>query len=110
VHVQPVLTTLATAVTRNRWPVSISRTAKACPGLAARIRLPYPVVTRVVNGGPNLETGGGITLAVLSAHANFAFIPYPFWVLLVIAWASSSSGRWPPTAASSRPTAPEYRE
>ena len=45
------------------------------------------------------DTGGGITLAVLSAHANFAFIPYPFWVLLVIAlgilviWALAAHGR-----------------
>jgi hypothetical protein len=35
------LTTLATAVTRNSWPVSISPTAKVWPGLVAGTRLPY---------------------------------------------------------------------
>jgi hypothetical protein len=42
----------------------------------------------------------GITLAVLSAFANFAFIPYyPFWALLIIAldifviWALAAHGR-----------------
>jgi hypothetical protein len=42
----------------------------------------------------------GITLAVLSAIANFAFIPYyPFWSLLIIAldifviWALAAHGR-----------------
>jgi hypothetical protein len=42
----------------------------------------------------------GITLAVLSAVANFAFIPYyPFWSLLIIAldvfiiWALATQGR-----------------
>jgi hypothetical protein len=41
----------------------------------------------------------GITLAVLSAIANFAFIPYyPFWSLLIIAldvfviWAIAAHG------------------
>jgi hypothetical protein len=42
----------------------------------------------------------GITLAVLSALANFAFVPYyPFWALLIIAldvfviWALAAHGR-----------------
>jgi hypothetical protein len=42
----------------------------------------------------------GITLAVLSAIANFAFIPYyPFWALIIIAldvlviWALAAHGR-----------------
>ena len=36
-----VLTTLATAVTKNSCPISISRTASVCPGLASGTRLPY---------------------------------------------------------------------
>jgi hypothetical protein len=44
-----MVTTLATAVTKNSWPISISRTARLCPGLAAGTRVPYPVVVRVVN-------------------------------------------------------------
>ena len=40
---------MATAVTRNSCPMSISATATLWPGLAAGTRLPYPVVVRVVN-------------------------------------------------------------
>jgi hypothetical protein len=58
--------TLATAVTSNSWPVSISRTAKVWPGLAAGIRLPCPVAVSVVSGGPDWERVVGIALAVLS--------------------------------------------
>ena len=36
-----VLTTLAAAVTRNSCPISISKTASVCPGLASGIRLAY---------------------------------------------------------------------
>jgi hypothetical protein len=40
--------TLATAVTRNSCPMSISATAKVWPGLPAGTRFPYPVVVSVV--------------------------------------------------------------
>jgi hypothetical protein len=42
------LTSPATRVTRKIWPVSISNTAKDWPTVPAGIRLPYPVVVRVV--------------------------------------------------------------
>jgi hypothetical protein len=41
----------------------------------------------------------GITLAALSATANFLFIPYPFWSILIVAvnvlviWALTAHGR-----------------
>ena len=44
-----VLTTLAAAVTRNSCPISISKTASVCPGLASGMQVGVPVVVRVVN-------------------------------------------------------------
>ena len=50
--------------------------------------------------GAGLGAGGGITLAALSAIANFLFLPYyPFWSLLIIAldvlviWALAAHGQ-----------------
>jgi hypothetical protein len=70
------LTTLATAVTSNSWPVSISR-QRGLARVGGRARLPYPVVVRVVNGGSDLRRVSASAWAVLSAQANLAFIPTP---------------------------------
>ena len=41
----------------------------------------------------------GIVIALMSATANFFFIPYyPVWSVLIIAWTCSSSGPSRPTA------------
>jgi hypothetical protein len=76
---------------------------QATPGWAGWIHMILGVIVALAGfgllAGRTWARAVGITLAVLSAIANFMFIPYhPFWALLVIAldvfviWALAAHG------------------